>query len=85
MVRMPASENAVQRGTTTAASLDAIAGLTKLVVRACWNAISPEEVCGILQTSLSAAQSIWGKVRQGEAPGRHCNVVSAAARGQRDT
>jgi uncharacterized ParB-like nuclease family protein len=66
-------ENAVQRGTTTAASLDAIAGVSRLVVRACWNADRPEEIWDAFpDLPISAARTIWGKVRNGGAPGRNC-------------
>src|SRR5215472_9219487 len=47
-------ENAVQRGGTTAASLDAIAGLTRLVVQEVWRCDSPEEMVKIFTISANA-------------------------------
>jgi hypothetical protein len=54
-----AAENATQRGTTAAASLDAIAALSRVVTEACWRCETPEEVGRILPTfSLKAAESM---------------------------
>lgn len=71
MARMLASENATQRGTTAAASLDAIAAMSKVVVAACWQG-DAATVSKIFETSLTAAESIWGKVRNGTGPGEDC-------------
>jgi hypothetical protein len=74
MVRRLATENATQRGTTAAASLDAIAAISKVVVRECL-AHDLEGVVKIFTTlPRDAVESVWGKVRQGEAPGIRCII-----------
>ena len=65
-------ENAVQRGATAAASLDAIAGLTRLIIRECLRCGSPDEIVKIFTISPNAAQTIWGKIRAGGFPGHDC-------------
>ena len=73
MVQMLASENATQRGTTAAASLDAISAIAHFVLRECGRCETLEGVGRILPTlSREAAASIWGKIRKGESPGRDC-------------
>jgi hypothetical protein len=74
MVRMLASENATQRGTTAAASLDAISAIAHFVLRECDRCETPELLGKILPISLSltAAERIWGHIRNGGLPGRDC-------------
>jgi len=72
MVRMLASENAMQRGTTAAASLDAIAAMARQAVIECQQHDTPDEVAKIFATSLPAARSLWGKIREGVPPGEDC-------------
>jgi len=73
MVIMLASENAMQRGTTAAASLDAVAALSRAVTESCLRCDTPEGVGQIWPTlTRDAAESIWGKIRKGEQPGRDC-------------
>lgn len=71
MVRMLASENATQRGTTAAACLDAIAAVSRVVINQCWKG-DATLVSKIFETSLTSAESTWGKVRRGEGPGESC-------------
>lgn len=72
MVRLLASENATQRGTTAAAALDAIAAISKVLVYRCWR-FGIDEVWENSHTCpREAIESIWGKVRRGEGPGRSC-------------
>lgn len=71
MALMLASENATQRGVTAAAGLDAVAALSRAVTESCLRCDTPEGVCQIWHTlSPDAAESIWGKARKGEEPGR---------------
>jgi hypothetical protein len=70
MVRMLATENATQRGSTVAACLDAVAAIAGQLVYLCWRH-SLEGVWEISPTlPRDAVASLWGKVRKGEAPGR---------------
>jgi hypothetical protein len=72
MVRMLASENATQRGSTSAAALDAIAAVSKVLAYQCFR----HDLEGVVKihTTLhrDAIASIWGKLREGEGPGWRC-------------
>jgi hypothetical protein len=70
MVRMLATENATQRGSTAAACLDAVAAICGQLVYLCWR--HPLEGVGEISPTLhrDAVESLWGKVRKGESPGR---------------
>lgn len=74
MVRMLASENAMQRGSTAAAALDAIAAISRVVAFECFRGDATQVSINI-ETSLEAAQSIWGKVRKGSGPGEPCLIA----------
>jgi hypothetical protein len=71
MVRMLASENATQRGTTAAASLDAIAALSRVITAGCL-AHDASLIPKIFGISLTAAERVWGHVRRGGTPGEEC-------------
>jgi hypothetical protein len=76
MVRMLASENATQRGTTAAASLDAIAAISKEVSRQCI-AGDAALIAKNFAVSLTAAERMWGNIRAGGTPGEDCIVAVA--------
>lgn len=68
-----AVENAMQRGTTAAASLDAVAALVRALTASCLSCGSPAELCQIWPALTSdAGESIWARIRKGEHPGREC-------------
>lgn len=67
-----AVENATQRGTTAAASLDAVAALSRAITESCMASDTPELFRQIWRVSLTAAERIWGHVRAGGQPGREC-------------
>jgi len=68
MVRLLASENATQRGTTAAASLDAVAAICRMVIA---DLTSPVEIStGSLSNDQSEA--VLGNLRRGEGPGWRC-------------
>jgi hypothetical protein len=72
MVMMLTSENATQRGTTAAASLDSIAAISKALARDCFTT-NKEGVSRIFETlPRDAAESVLGKMRLGEGPGEPC-------------
>ena len=73
MALLLASENSTQRGTTAAASLDAVAAISRVVTETCLRCETAEGVGQIWPTlSPGAAVSIFGKIRQGGEPGRDC-------------
>jgi hypothetical protein len=73
MVRMLASENATQRGSTAAAALDAIAAISKVLALECFrhdNAGSVKILTDL--KNPDAANKIWANTRSGEGPGFRC-------------
>ena len=58
----------MQRGSTAAAALDAIAAISRVVAFECFRG-DAERVAINIATPLDAAHSIWGKVRKGSGPG----------------
>jgi len=79
MVIMLASENAMQRGTTAAASLDAIAALSRVITAECLKHDSSDEIAKIFAISPNAAQTAWGRIRAGGTPGEDCIAAVAPA------
>lgn len=75
MVRMLASENATQRGSTAAAALDAVAAVSKVLVFQClrWDLGRFAKIIANLPTD--AAENIWGNVRRGEGPGERSGTT----------
>ena len=71
MARMLASENATQRGTTAAASLNAIAALSRVVVEQCCKG-DATLTATIIAVSQEAAERIHGSVLTGDGPGERC-------------
>ena len=71
MVRMLASENATQRGTTAAASLDAIAAISRALVKVCVQS-DASSIAKIFAIGLDAAELVQGNVKRGEGPGERC-------------
>lgn len=79
MVLMLTSENATQRGTTAAASLDSIAAISKKLAQDCF-VIDEQGVAKIFATiPRDAAESVLGKMQQGEGPGERCIIDTAPA------
>lgn len=77
MVLMLTSENATQRGTTAAASLDSIAAISKKLTKDCFTT-DEHGVARIFATLPSgAAESVLGKMLQGEGPGERCILDTA--------
>lgn len=71
MVRMLASENATQRGTTAAASLDAIAAICRTVVRQCRSG-DAAKTAKFFAVSDKVAERMHGSVLTGDGPGERC-------------
>jgi hypothetical protein len=78
MVRMLATENATQRGTTAAACLDAVAAISRVVARQCF-AGDAGLLSKIFETSITAAEVMWGNVRAGKGPGEGCIIALTPA------
>jgi len=66
-----ASENATQRRTTAAASLDAIAALCRAMQEQCARG-DAALMAKIFAISLTAAERIWSHIRSGGTPGEEC-------------
>lgn len=75
-----AAENATQRGTTAAASLDAIAALSRVITEECLRHNDWYEIAKIFAISKNAAQTVWGRVRHGTEPGEDC-ILDIAPKG----
>jgi len=79
MVLMLTSENATQRGTTAAASLDSVAAISRKLAQDCF-VIDEQGVAKIFATiPRDAAESVLGKMQQGEGPGERCILDTAPA------
>jgi len=72
MVRMLASENATQRGSSAAAALDAIAAISKVLAYQCFRHDAANLVTILTGLDRRGGETIWGNIRQGEGPGWHC-------------
>src|SRR3954451_190423 len=79
MVRMLASENATQRGSTAAACLDAVAAISRVLA---YNLLRWDEVtfCKILQKVEVDYPSCRGRLESGSGIGRNC-VQAFASKG----
>jgi hypothetical protein len=78
MVRMLASENATQRGSTAAAALDAIAAISRVVAFECWRH-DATDIAKIFAMSARPAETMWGRVRRESGIGEDC-IISVAPR-----
>jgi hypothetical protein len=76
MVRMLASENAMQRGSTAAAATDAIAAISRVLAYACFHGGTRlvEILTSLGPVSEQAKATMRGKITSGVCPlvGRYC-------------